>query len=320
MTSLYPPTLQDLIKARDRIKDTAVHTPLLQLHADDPSARIYLKLENLQPIGSFKIRGAVNAIRSADPDTLMKGVFTASAGNMAQGVALAAKRSGIACTVIVPDHAPATKIAAIERLGGQVIKVPFDRWWDVMMSGEFPGLEGLFIHPVCDQNVITGNGTIGLEILEDLPDVETIIVPFGGGGMTCGIASAIKASGSSASIIASEVETAAPLTASLAAGCPAEVDYQASFVDGIGAGKVLSKMWPLITALIDGTKVVSLAQIAAAIKLLAERQRVIAEGAGGSSLAAALDGAGGNGKTVCVISGGNLDFSVFTRILAGEVP
>jgi threonine dehydratase len=316
--SLTIPTLRDLRKAAERIAGTAARTPLLRLRVEDGSRDLFLKPENLQPIGSFKIRGAMNAIASASHDELENGVFTASAGNMAQGVAWAARELGIGCSVVVPDHAPDTKLAAIDRLGGKVIKVPFDRWWDVMMSGAYPGQEGLFIHPVCDQAVITGNGTIGLEILEDLPDVDTVIVPFGGGGLSCGIAAALRAGGSAAEVVASEVATAAPLAAALRAGHPVGVEYEASFVDGIGSKGVLAPMWALVEELISASNVVSLRQISGAIRLLAERQRIIAEGAGASSVAAALAGAGGEGNTVCVISGGNIDFAVLSGILAGE--
>ncbi len=320
MTALKIPTLVELREAAARIRGTATRTPLLRLPLEGDGSEIWLKLENLQPIGSFKIRGAVNAIAAAKPEALAQGVFTASAGNMAQGVAWAARKLNLPCAVVVPDHAPATKIAAIERLGGKVIKVTFDEWWEVMMSGVYPGLDGLFIHPVCDQNVIAGNGTVGLEIIEDCPEVETLIVPFGGGGLSCGIAAGVRASGSKARVLCAEVETATPLSAALKAGKPVEVDYASSFVDGIGGKTLLAPMWPLVRELIDGSIIVSLRQIAAAIRLLAERQRTIAEGAGASALAAALSAQAGSGKTVCVVSGGNIDFAVLGEILSGGVP
>ncbi|MCY3978341.1 MAG: pyridoxal-phosphate dependent enzyme [Chloroflexi bacterium] len=309
-------TLEEIQAARDRIADSALRTPLLRLPLDDAGREIYLKLENLQPIGSFKLRGAGNAMARAGREALAEGVFTASAGNMAQGVAWNARRLSLPCSVVVPDHAPATKLAAIERLGGRVIKLPFERWWDVIVTGEFEGLDGFFVHPVTDPDVMAGNGTIGLEILEDLPDVDAVLIPYGGGGLSCGIASALRALKPAARLYAVEVETAAPLAASLRAGAPVEVAYRPSFVDGIGGKSVLPAMWTLARELLDGSLVVSLDEARAAIRLLAERGRVIAEGAGAVPVAAALAGRAGGGKVVCVVSGGNIDRDVLAGILA----
>ena len=306
--------------ARARISDLALRTPLLRLNVEDAAAEIHLKLENLQPIGSFKIRGATNAMRLASPQMLAEGVYTASAGNMAQGVAYAARRLGVPCRVVVPDHAPETKLKAIKRLGAEYIKLPFDQWWQVILTHHFDGLEGLFIHPVSDPAVIAGNGTIGLEILEDLPNVDAIVVPYGGGGLSSGIASAVRAVRPHTKVFAAEVETAAPLAASLAAGEPREVEYVASFVDGIGAKSVLSEMWPLVQTLLDGSLVVSLDETAEAIRLLADRNRVIAEGAGAVSVAAALAGKAGAGTVVCVVSGGNIDAATLAAILDERGP
>jgi threonine dehydratase len=290
------------------------------LNLEDAPAEIWLKLENLQPIGSFKLRGAGNAMSLAPRERLARGVYTASAGNMAQGVAWNARRLGIPCTVVVPDSAPQTKLAAIERLGARAVKLSYARWWQVLEDHGYPGIDGLFIHPVSDPAVIAGNGTIGLEILEDLPDADAVVVPFGGGGLSCGIASALRALRPAARVFASEVETAAPFAASLDAGRPVAVEHTPSFVDGIGGRSMLPEMWPLASALLAGSLVMSLAQIAAAVKLLAERNRVIAEGAGASSVAAALAGGAGQGKVVCVVSGGNIDPAKLAKILNGEVP
>ena len=308
--------LEAIQAAQARIAGSALRTPLLRLPLDEAPAEIYLKLENLQPIGSFKLRGAGNAMARTGRAALANGVYTASAGNMAQGVAWNARRLGIPCSVVVPDHAPATKLEAIERLGGRVIKVPFERWWDVIITGEFEGLDGLFIHPVNDADVMAGNGTIGLEILEDLPDVAAVVIPYGGGGLSCGIASALRALKPETRVYAAEVETAAPLAASLRAGEPVEVDYEPSFVDGIGGKSVLPEVWTMARALLDGSLVVSLDETRSAIRLLAERGRVIAEGAGAASVAAALAGHAGSGKVVCVVSGGNIDSDVLAGILA----
>jgi threonine dehydratase len=292
----------------------------VRLHAPEAAAEIYLKLENLQPIGSFKIRGAYNAARQAEPGEVARGLVTASAGNMAQGVAWAARDLGVPCTVIAPDHAPETKITAIERLGGRVIKVPFDEWWEAMEESRFDGVDGLFLHPVENEHVMAGNGTIGLEILEDLPDPDTILVPWGGGGLLVGIASAVKALRPQTRFFGVEIETAPPLNATFAAGSPQEIEYQTSFVDGAGSRALLPKMWALGEPLLDGAHVASLDETAGAIRLMAERARVIAEGAGALATAVALSGRAGEGKIVCIVSGGNIDFSKLATILAGRTP
>ena len=312
--------LEAIRAARDRIAEFALHTPLVRLNVEDTPAEIHLKLENLQPIGSFKVRGAGNAMRLAGASALADGVHTVSAGNMAQGVGWVARRLGIPFQVVVPHHAPKTKLSAVERLGGQIIKVSYERWWETVLTHEFPGLAGVFIHPVSDPAVIAGNGTIGLEILEDLPELDAVVIPYGGGALSCGIASALRALKPNIRIFACEVETAAPLSGSLAAGSPCVVDYTPSFVDGIGGKSVLDEMWPLVSQLIDDSLVVSLEEIAAAIRLLAERHRVIAEGAGAAPVAAALSGKAGGGKVACVVSGGNLDVASLITILQGKLP
>jgi len=312
--------LEAIRVARGRIAGAVIRTPLIRLNVDDAPAEIYLKLENLQPIGSFKLRGAGNAISSASTEQLADGVWTASAGNMAQGVAWHARQKGLPCTAVVPDHAPDAKLAAITRLGGQIVKVPFDTWWQIIVTHAFEGMKGFFVHPVSDPAVMAGNGTIGLEILEDLPEVDAVVIPFGGGGLSAGIASAIRAIKPVTKLYACEVETAAPLAPSLAAGAPQTVAYTATFVDGIGSGGLLPDMWPLVSRLLDGSLAVALAEIAAAIKLLVERNRVVAEGAGATPVAAALSGQAGAGKIVCVVSGGNIDSFKLAKILKGDLP
>ncbi|CAN5502544.1 threonine ammonia-lyase [soil metagenome] len=313
-------SLEAILSARERLGDSVVRTPLVRLGVYDAPADIYLKLENLQPIGSFKLRGAGNAIRGASREQLAGGVFTASAGNMAQGVAWHARRLGVRCSVVVPDHAPEAKLAAIARLGADIVKVPFEQWWQVIVTHSYPALGGLFVHPVSDPAVVAGNGTIGLEICEDLADVDTVVVPYGGGGLSCGIAAAVKALRPGARVLACEVSTAAPLAAALAAGEPTAIPYQPSFVDGIGSSGVLAEMWPLVRSLLDGSVTVELADVAAAVRLLVERNRVVAEGAGATAVAAALSGRAGAGKVVCVVSGGNIDSAKLARILTGAVP
>ena len=303
--------------ARERIAGAAIRTPLVRLHVEDAPAEIYLKLENLQPINSFKIRGATNAIMLAPASEWAKGLVTASAGNMAQGVAWAARTLGVPATIAVPEHAPEAKLAAIKRLGGRILKLPYDDWWNVIVTSHVAGVEGLFVHPVQDAGVIAGNGTIGLEILEDLPDLDAIVIPYGGGGLTVGIASAIRARRPQTKIFTAEPETGAALVAALRAGQPADVDYRASFVDGSGSRRVLDSMWPLVAPLVDRALAIPIAEVAAAVRTLAERVRVVAEGAGALAPAAALTGRAGTGKVVCVVSGGNINLSKLAEILNG---
>ena len=304
--------------ARERIAGAAIRTPLVRLHMRDAPAEIYLKLENLQPVNSFKIRGATNAVLLASPAERAKGLVTASAGNMAQGVAWAARALGVPATIVVPEQAPQAKLAAIERLGGQVRKLPYDDWWNIMVTGHVDGIDGLFVHPVQDPAVMAGNGTIGLEILEDLPDPDAVIIPYGGGGLTVGIASAIKALRPQTKIITAEPATGAALAAALDAGHPADADYSASFVDGAGSGRVLDSMWPLVVPLVDQALAIPIDDVAAALRLLAERVRVIAEGAGALAVAAALSGRAGGGKVACVVSGGNINLSKLAEILQAD--
>ena len=313
--------LAEIEAARVRIAGTAVRTPLVRLHLPESPLELYLKLECLQPIASFKLRGAGNAIALLSDDELRDGVVTASAGNMAQGVAWAARERGVACTVIVPDHAPETKLAAIARLGGHVIRVPYDEWWQTIVDCRTDHAPGPFIHPVQDPAVMAGNGTIGLELLEDLPDPDLVLVPYGGGGLVSGIGSVLKARRPETRVIAVEPETGAGLNGALAAGRPVTVEYTPSFVDGSGSRGVLESMWPTVRGIIDGAVTVSVAETATAVRLLAERARVVSEGAGALALAAALSGRAGEGrKVVCIVSGGNIDSDNLAACLRGETP
>ena len=312
------PSLSEINAAQNMIAKAAIRTPLVRLNVTDAPAEIYLKLENLQPIGSFKIRGAANAMGHMTPEMLSRGVLTASAGNMAQGVAWRAHELGIPCTVVAPETAPDTKVRAIERLGGRVIKVSFEEWWRAFEERAFPGVEAAFIHAFDDLNVMAGNGTIALEIVEDLPEFDAVVIPWGGGGLTCGIASAMRALNVKCKIYAAEVATAAPLTASLAAGSPQSIDYQPSFVDGIGARLVFPQMLDRAQGLLDGSLVADLDSVASALRLMAERNHIIAEGAGACPVACALSGQAGQGKVVCIVSGGNIDPRTLCGILTAE--
>jgi len=320
MQNLRPPTLSEIRSAGKRLRNLTVRTPLLQLNIDDAPAEIHIKMENLQPIGSFKIRPAGNAIMHTAKAQLAAGVYTASSGNMAQGVAYAAKKLGVPAAVLLPENAAANKVAALKRLGATIRFLSDDEWWQVIADHGHPDIAGKFIHPVASQDVLAGDGTVGLEIFEDLPEVDTVLVPFGGGGLACGIASAFRELNPDVRVMGSESEHCAPLAAALNAGRPVQLPCPHTFISGIGVGKVLDDMWPLVRELITGAVMASVADIGDTIRLLAERHRIIAEGAGAAPVAAALAGKGGKGKVVCVISGGNLDNKYLVDILQGRTP
>ena len=309
--------IEEIRRAREVLDGVAIRTPLVRLDAET-DAEIWLKLELLQPVRSFKIRGAGSAVLQASDSDLAGGVLTASAGNMAQGVCLAARVRGVPATIVVPEHAPQAKLDAIARYGGRVIKVSYDDWWNTLVTGGYEGEQGMFVHPVADPRVMAGNGTIGLELLEQLDDFDAVIVPYGGGGLTTGIASAVKASRPEVRFYSAEPATGAPVAATLAAGSPQEVEYTPSFVDGSGSRALIPQVWEHARELLDGGFAVPIEEVAAAMRLLAERTRVIAEGAGALALAAAprVDAR----KIVCIVSGGNIDAAVFARILQGETP
>jgi threonine dehydratase len=312
-------SLETIRDARGAVYRAARRTPLVPidltgLPAPVP-AELHLKLETLQPIGSFKIRGAYNAIRQLSPDDLARGVWTVSAGNAAQGVALAARAVGTACSVMVMDTAPATKLRAIERLGATIVKASYDECWRTVERHGSDRMPGVFVHPFDNDGFISGNGTIGLEIAEDLAGVDAVVAAVGGGGLLAGVATALHALRPGVRILAAEPETAAPLTASLQAGRPVTFEgWRASFVDGAGGRSVLPGMWPLLSSLVTGTIVVSLDEIAAAMRLVFERARVVAEGAAACAVAAALTGRAGEGAVVAIVSGGNIDLSKFAQV------
>jgi threonine dehydratase len=295
--------LDEIRAARERIGDAVLRTPLVRF-----DERIWLKLENLQPIGSFKLRGALNAVRSAPPQD----VVTASAGNMAQGVAWAARENGVRARIVAPENAPRAKLDAVERLGGEVILVSHEAWWQAMVERRYEGVDGLFVHPVEDELVMAGNGTIGLELDEQLDEFDTVVIPWGGGGLTTGIASAVKQLRPGTRVVTAEPETAAPLAAALRAGEPVEIDFAPSFVDGAGGRALLPTMWPRAQELVDAAVAVPLDDVEDAVRLLATRTRVVAEGAGALALGVALKR---DDRCVCIVSGGNIDAAVLGRIL-----
>jgi len=322
MSSSFPtlPSSEDVAAARDNIRGFAVRTPLLRLNADIPGVNIYLKLENLQPLGSFKIRPAINVLKTMDPQRLRHGVLTASAGNFGQGLAFAARQIGVPATVVVPDGSATTKALALAELGATVIRLPFDEWWSVLTSRSFAGEAGVFIHPVAESAVIAGNATIGAEILEDQPGCDAVVVPFGGGGLACGIGSVMRRIKPAVRMIVAESEAAQPAAAALASGRPVKVPHIQSFVDGMGSTTVLDEMWPLVRQTVDHAACASFAQIAEAIRFLAGRHHVIAEAAGAASVAATMAGHAGEGNIICIVSGGNIDAPKLGAILNGHSP
>lgn len=315
-------SLETIREATAVVYDAAIRTPLVRLHVPDPSRPgpdIYLKLESLQPIGSFKIRGAYNAVRHLAPGQLADGVWTVSAGNAAQGVALAARMAGVACSVLVMDTAPATKLKAIERLGATIVRAPYEECWRTVEEHHSDRMHGQLVHPFDDDRFISGNGTIGLEIVEDLPDVDAVIAPLGGGGLLTGVACALKALRPEARVYAAEPETAAPLALSFREGHASRFEaWQSSFVDGAGGKSVLATMWPLLQEWVSESLVVSLDDAAQAMRLVADRVHVIAEGAAACAVAAALSpafAARGHRQVVAVVSGGNIDLARFATLV-----
>src|ERR1700722_16852970 len=309
--------------ASRHVYQAAIRTPLIRLNYDglnyDTSAEIYLKLECLQPIGAFKIRGAYNAVRLLPEEERRGGVWTVGAGNAAQGVALAAKKAGVPCRVLVMDTAPQAKLDAVRRLGGEIVQAAYDQCWKALEARAHPAMTGAFVHPFEDDEFIAGNASIGLEILEDLPDVDSVVAGFGGGGLSCGIAAALKERGNKGKGFAAEPETAAPLALSLAAGSAQSFpDWKASWVDGCGGKSVFPRMWMLANHLLAGSIVCTLEETRQAMRVVAERNHVISEGAGACAVAAGLSGKCGTGKIVCVVSGGNIDLSRFAELVIRE--
>jgi threonine dehydratase len=307
-----PIALSDIEAARERIKGTVLRTPLVRF--DD---RIWLKLENLQPTNAYKIRGGANAVAALSDEARAKGVWTISAGNAGQGVAYAARQYGVPCTIVAIETAPQTKLDRMRALGATIVPVSYDRAWVAAESHEFPGIDATFVHPFDNHDFIAGHGTMGLEIVEDCPDVSTVICAIGGGGLITGVGSAIKALKPDAKVLGAEPETAAPYALSLREGGPQKfTDWQASFVDGAGGQSVTERMWQRMRPVTDGAITVTLKQTADAMRLIAEKSRTIAEGAGCLSLAAALSDPSLEGPIVCVVSGGNIDLAKFCELVA----
>ncbi|MEE8496655.1 MAG: pyridoxal-phosphate dependent enzyme [Xanthomonadales bacterium] len=311
--------MDEIRAAESRIAGLAVRTPMIRLNDPDTPADIYLKLENLQPVGAFKIRSIGNILESTRAEKLRHGVYTASSGNSGYALAWLAQRRGIPATVYVPESAPEGKCALIRRMGARIKMIPYADWWDIICNHISVGEQGLYIDAVCDPAAIAGNATIGLEILQDLPDVDTVVVPFGGGGVSCGIASAVRALKPDTRVLAAESEMSTPFSSALEAGQIVQVENQPSFISGIGASSVLAEMWPLTRRILDGSVVSSLRDVADAIRILFESNHVVAEGAGATALAGALSVDAG-GPIVCVITGGNIDRAHMITILEGGIP
>jgi threonine dehydratase len=311
-----PIPLADIRQARERIAGTIVRTPLIRLELGPDQPDIRLKLENLQPINAYKLRGAANAVARLPETERNRGVWTISAGNAGQGVAYAARKAGVPCTVVAIETAPTAKLDRMRALGAKLLLVPYEVAWRALDDRAYPGAEGTFVHPFDGHDFIAGHGTMGLEILEDAPDAVAVITSIGGGGLITGVGSAVKALKPEIKVWGAEPETAAPMTRSLAMGSPQTFpEWKASFVDGAGGQSVFPRMWQRMQPVVDGTIVVSLEETKRAMRLLAEKARVIAEGAGALPLAAALTGKAGQGPIVAVVSGGNIDLEKFSELV-----
>jgi threonine dehydratase len=320
VTAPCRPSLAEIEAARARIGAYLSRTPLVPLDLDLPDRRIFLKLETLSPIGAFKLRPALNALLARDRQSLAKGVATTSSGNMAYGMAWAAKAVGVPMAAYMYSGAPRTKIDGVRRLGGEVRFISMETWWRYIIDAERPDLAELLVNPVTDQAVLAGNGSIGMEIVEDLPQVDVVLTPYGGGGLTTGVASAVKALKPKAKVFAVEDENAAPVTAALAAGRIIDIETKPSFIKSIGGPSLVPQLWPVVRELIDGAVTVGLEQVTDAMRLLFAKAKVVAEGAGAASLAAALSSDRAKGNVVCVISGGNIDADAYSTVLAGGIP
>lgn len=312
-----PIQLVDIEAARRNVVDTVLRTPLVKLDLSDDAPDIWLKLENLQPTNAYKIRGAANAVAKLSEEERARGVWTISAGNAGQGVAYAARAAGVSCSVVAIETAPQTKLDRMKALGATIVPVSYELAWQAAEAHAFEGLDGTFIHPFDNHDFIAGHGTMGLEIVEQLPEVRTVIAAIGGGGLITGVGSAVKALRPEAKVIGAEPETAAPYTYSLEQGVPSRFpDWTASFVDGAGGKSVTERMWQRMQPIVDGTITVTLDQTSSAMRLIAEKTRTIAEGAGALSLAAALTGQVDEGPIVCIVSGGNIDLAKFAELIA----
>ena len=317
LAPVRPIQLDEIKAARKRIAGTIVRTPLVRLQLGPEYPEIWLKLENLQPINAYKLRGAANAVAMLEDSERQRGVWTVSAGNAGQGVAYAAKQAGVPSTVVAIETAPEAKKQRMRALGAKLVEVSYDRAWQALDDRSYPGVEGTFVHPFDDDNFIAGHGTMGLEILEDLPGVQAVIAAIGGGGLITGVGSAIKALNPAIRVFAVEPETAAPAALSFRKGSPQVfTDWKASFVDGAGGQSMFPRMWERMRPVVDECLVVSLEDTRKAMRVLAEKARVIAEGAGALSVAAALTGKAGRGPIVAIISGGNIDLSKFCELIA----
>jgi threonine dehydratase len=319
LAAVRPITLGEIREARQRIAATIVRTPLIRLQLGPDFPDIRLKLENLQPINSYKLRGAANAVAMLPPAERKRGVWTISAGNAGQGVAYAARQAGVPCVVVVVETAPAAKMERMKALGARLVPVPYAVAWQALEARKFPGVEGVFVHPFDDDNFIAGHATMGLEILEDAPDTAAVIAGIGGGGLVVGVASAVKALKPEIKVLGAEPETAAPTALSFKMGSPQVFkDWQPSFVDGAGGQSMFPRMWQRMQGLVDGSIVVSLEATKQAVRLMAEKTRIISEGAGALPLAAALTGNAGQGPIVAIVSGGNIDLAKFFELIGAS--
>ena len=319
MIEIGPVPIEEVYAANERISAFCYRTPLVRLNAGGLPAEIYLKLENLQPYGSFKVRGVSNLLKKATKEQLKDGICTVSSGNLGLALAWMAKQFGHRCTVVVPDTSSDVKLASLKEAGARIMRYPFEEWFEIVSSGEIGDLKGHFVHPSFDSDMMEGNGTIALEILADLPDVDAVIMPYGGGGLCCGLSFAIQALKPDTKLFVSEIETSAPVYAALAAGEPKEIEMRQAPIHCVGSTRVMTQIWPWVSRYLTGSIVVTPGEVVDAIRLLAEKNRVIAEGSGALPVAAARTGKADSKKVVCVVTGGNIDIDMLVKILSHNI-
>jgi threonine dehydratase len=310
------PGRAELEAAAARIRDVVVHTPLVPLDAPLEAREILLKPEVLQPTGSFKVRGVYHAVLRLGDEARARGLSTVSAGNTAKALAWCARRFGVAARSLMPAGAPRTKIDAVRALGATPVLVPTAEVFRYLRERGWESEPHVFVDPWTDRDVILGHGSLGLEILSDRPDVDTVYVPVGGGGLLAGVASALKAVRPAVRVVAVEPAGCPSFHAALRAGAPVTVACD-TLCDGVAVPYVTAEMFPLLSELADEVVLVSEDEVRAAIRLLARANHLVAEGAGALATAAALKTPPAErGRAVCLVTGGSIDLPKLAAILS----
>lgn len=312
---MNPPTLTEIEEAANTLRAVAFHTPLVPLHTFDKDTDIYLKLEIHQPIGSFKIRGVFNAVASLDQSERKNGLSTVSAGNTAQALAWTGRYFSVPSRSLMPDTAPQTKIDAVKAYGGQPILVPIAEIFRFLKEQLWENEPYTFIHPWTNRRVMIGHATIGLEIMADLPEVDSVFVPVGGGALIGGIATAIKQRNPSARVYAVEPQGCAALAESFKQNRPASVDCK-TICDGVAVPYMTDEVFGILKEIVDDVLLVSEDTVKQTVKRLALGNRIIAEPSAALPVAAALAmPQSKRGQSVCVVTGGSIDTEKLVGIL-----